>query len=239
MTTSEQVDLDIDSPNNNFSWLKKYAIAYPVNGDCVKILKEPVEFYDELIRGAQTSEKRIVMSALYLGTDKKEHGLVNTIENSLKSKDLQVKFLLDFCRGSRGKNSSRTTLLPLLEKYSDNVKVSLFHSPLLRGFLKTYLGERFNEVVGLQHTKFYVFDDTIILSGANLSTDYFEKRQDRYVVLEKCPELADYFENLLEAISSFSYSLKANNEVEFSAECPENPKSMVTLINFLSLQEQK
>ena len=95
-------------------------------------MKEPVEFYEELIRGAQTSEKRIVMSALYLGTDKKEHKLVNTIENSLKSKDLQVKFLLDFCRGSRGKNSSRTTLLPLLEKYSDNVKVSLLILPTLQ-----------------------------------------------------------------------------------------------------------
>lgn len=223
MTTSKQDNLDTNLSNNSFSWLNKYAKAYPINGDSVKVLKEPSEFYEELIKGAKTSEKRIVMSALYLGTDEKEDKLVKTIENSLKSKDLEVSFLFDFCRGSRGQINSRTSLLPLLEKYSENVKVSLFHSPLLRGVFKKCLGERFNEVVGLQHTKVYVFDDTVVLSGANLSTEYFKKRQDRYVVFEKCQELADYFENLVGAISSFSYSLNSKNEVEFSLECPENP----------------
>ena len=36
-----------------------------------------------------------------------------------------------------------------------------------------------NEVVGVNHLKVYLFDDDVILSGANLSNTYFTNRQDR------------------------------------------------------------
>ena len=38
-----------------------------------------------------------------------------------------------------------------------------------------------NETVGLQHMKLYLYDDTVLISGANLSEDYFVNRQDRFV----------------------------------------------------------
>ena len=38
------------------------------------------------------------------------------------------------------------------------------------------LPQRWNEVVGLQHCKVYIFDDSVIISGANLSSDYFTDR---------------------------------------------------------------
>ena len=38
------------------------------------------------------------------------------------------------------------------------------------------LPQRWNEVVGLQHCKVYIFDDSVIVSGANLSSDYFTNR---------------------------------------------------------------
>jgi hypothetical protein len=44
--------------------------------------------------------------------------------------------------------------------------------------------------MGVQHTKVYVCDDTVILSGANLSHDYFTNRQDRYVVVRRAGPLA-------------------------------------------------
>ena len=40
------------------------------------------------------------------------------------------------------------------------------------------------EAMGVQHLKVYAFDDTLIMSGANLETEYFTVRQDRYVVVE-------------------------------------------------------
>ena len=44
-------------------------------------------------------------------------------------------------------------------------QVSLFHSPELRGVRKRWLPEKWNELVGLQHIKAYVFDDDVIISG--------------------------------------------------------------------------
>lgn len=72
---------------------------------------------------------------------------------------------MDYTRGNRGTNSSRTMLLPLIEKYRDRIQVAFYHSPELRGILKSVLPERYNEVIGVSHLKVYLFDDNLILSG--------------------------------------------------------------------------
>jgi CDP-diacylglycerol--glycerol-3-phosphate 3-phosphatidyltransferase len=43
--------------------------------------------------------------------------------------------------------------------------VNLYNTPQLRGGLKRLLIPPFNEVVGLQHAKLYVFDDVTVVSG--------------------------------------------------------------------------
>lgn len=77
------------------------------------------------------------------------------------------KVLLDYTRGSRGGTcSSRTMLSPLIAEFGANrVRVSLFHSPFLRGFVRWLLPHKWNEIIGLQHIKVYIFDDNVILSG--------------------------------------------------------------------------
>jgi len=64
-----------------------------------------------------------------------------------------------------GRKNSRTMLIPLLQRFPEQVRVSLFHTPNLRGLLKLLIPERFNETIGLQHIKVYLFDDNVILSG--------------------------------------------------------------------------
>ena len=59
--------------------------------------------------------------------------------------------------------------------------------------LKRKLPVRWNEVVGVQHMKIYIFDDELILSGANLSNTYFTDRQDRYLMLSGEPHVAVHF----------------------------------------------
>ncbi len=58
--------------------------------------------------------------------------------------------------------------------------------------------------------KYYVFDDQVILSGANLSASYFTDRMDRWVVLDNVPALADYLEDATNCI--------ANNGVQVDLE---------------------
>ena len=37
----------------------------------------------------------------------------------------------------------------------------------------------------------------MIISGANLSNDYFTSRIDRYVLFENCPELINFYEEFI------------------------------------------
>ncbi|XP_042371483.1 CDP-diacylglycerol--glycerol-3-phosphate 3-phosphatidyltransferase, mitochondrial-like, partial [Plectropomus leopardus] len=127
--------------------------------------------------------------------------------------DLKVSVLLDYTRGSRGQINSRTMLLPLLQRFTSQMRVSLYHTPDLRGLLRLLVPQRFNETIGVQHIKVYLFDDSIIISGANLSDSYFTNRQDRYVLLENCREVADFFSDLVEAVGDVSLQLQPNDSV--------------------------
>ncbi|KAJ2369398.1 CDP-diacylglycerol--glycerol-3-phosphate 3-phosphatidyltransferase, partial [Coemansia sp. RSA 2607] len=90
---------------------------------------------------------------------------------------------------------------------ADRVRVSLYHTPALSGISKQLWPQRYNETFGLQHIKLYMFDDDTIISGANLSRDYFTNRQDRYMRI-KDRALSDYFAQLVRAISRFSFELR-------------------------------
>lgn len=106
-----------------------------------------------------------MLASLYLGTGPLEKELVNAIESQMDQiKNLKVNILLDANRGSRGKENSRTMLMPLV-KNEERCKISLFHTPSLRGPLRYLLPSRYNELVGLQHMKLYLFDDSVIISG--------------------------------------------------------------------------
>ena len=79
--------------------------------------------------------------------------------------------------------------------------------------------------------KLYGFDDEIILSGANLSNDYFTDRQDRYHLFSSS-NLTKFYERLHDAVASVSYKVvpadnNAKFELNWTAPCPqpiESPK---------------
>lgn len=94
----------------------------------------------------------------------------------------------------------------LAAQYPNRVNLSLYRTPAMSNdWLSSLLPPRFNEVVGLQHMKIYVVDNNCIVSGANLNRDYFTNRQDRYVLFKDAKGLTDYYSDLVNAISKFSY----------------------------------
>lgn len=213
-----------------FSYIGDKAPAFRVHASQIKVLREPVQFFETLKSRARSAKSRIVLASLYLGNGELEQELVDCLyEASEKSKfssvqpTLQVRVLLDYTRGSRGEHNSRTMLLPLLRDFTDSVQVALYHTPNLRGFYRWLLRGKFSETVGLQHMKIYLFDNSIIISGANLSSDYFTNRQDRYMLLENCQEMADWFESLVEAVSQFSYHLQTDDTVKLSMNWDIDP----------------
>ena len=58
---------------------------------------------------------------------------------------------------------------------------------------------------------------------ANLSADYFTNRQDRYIEIRNCPQLANYFHGLVSTVRSFSLHLQPDNTTKLSADFPAHP----------------
>ena len=78
---------------------------------------------------------------------------------------LKCTLVLDYLRGSRGGHNSRSMVQALVNEFDGRFQLCLYHTPNLRGFLKWIGPERFNEVMGLQHMKVYIFDNNLIISG--------------------------------------------------------------------------
>lgn len=229
---------------SNFGWLKSHASTFKLHGSKVEVIQEPCEFHRKLKTLARNSKKRILLASLYLGTGSHEKDLVDSLEEALISSksdsgDLKVTVILDHMRGSRGVTNSRSMLMPLIKKFfkpwsssssssptsqvqndSDRTSMQLFlyHTPDLQGWLKQLLPERFNEVVGLFHIKAYIFDDNVIISGANLSESYFTDRQDRYILIKDFKPLADFYDRLLTTISKFSFLVQPDNSLHYFDE---------------------
>lgn len=198
---------------DSLNWLHSVAPCFPVNASKIKIIHEPSQFYETILHQCSIAKKRIVLASLYLGIGQLENALVTQmLENVRQNPELEINILLDFTRGTRGKINAKTILMPLV-KQSEKVSVSLYHTPALRGITKKLAPPRWNELVGLQHMKLYLFDKTVIVSGANLSNDYFTNRQDRYIMIED-ERLSDFFANLITKVQEFSLQVKKNEEID-------------------------
>ncbi|XP_053688244.1 CDP-diacylglycerol--glycerol-3-phosphate 3-phosphatidyltransferase, mitochondrial isoform X2 [Sabethes cyaneus] len=193
----------------SLNWLHTVSPCFPLSGNQINIIYEPDNFYNTLVTQCANAKRRIMLASLYLGIGQLENRLVDAIQESMRRNvQLKVDVLLDFSRGTRGEKNSKSLLMPLIQD-SDNFRLSLYHTPVLRGLTKKLAPPRWNELLGIQHMKLYLIDDTIIMSGANLSNDYFTNRQDRYIMIED-RNLADFYANLIGKVQEFSLRINRN-----------------------------
>lgn len=187
-----------------FNWLYSVAPCFPVNASKINIINDPKKFYDTLCNRFRNANRRISVASLYLGTGTMEKKLLDITKKNLKdNKCLNFKVLLDYQRGTRGEVNSVTLLKDFVTSDSNQCSVSLYQTPRLQGSWSKALPSRYNELVGLQHMKLYIADDSVLLSGANYSNDYFQQRQDRYIEIEDA-ELANFYSELIDEVSKFS-----------------------------------
>lgn len=197
----------------HLSWLTQLTPCFPISAKNISILYEPADFYNALLEYGQKAKERITIASLYLGNGDLEKKLVKSLMDNSQLSQLKINILLDYARGSRFANNSRKMLQPLLQQ-SSSCTLSLYHTPTLRGVLKKVMPNRWNELFGVQHMKLYIFDDTLIISGANLSNDYFTNRQDRYFVI-KDNNLCDFYDGLIKRVQKFSIKVDENDSEEF------------------------
>ncbi|RKP18973.1 hypothetical protein ROZALSC1DRAFT_29379, partial [Rozella allomycis CSF55] len=126
-----------------------------------------------------------------------------------------VSVILDGLRGTRrsiNRRSSYDMLLPLSQKF-DHFKASFLKCPKMDARGARWIPERFNEVFGIMHMKACIFDDTLVLTGANLSSIYFQNRVDRYAVFQNSTPLADFYAELLDEMSEIGNCVSSSGSM--------------------------
>jgi CDP-diacylglycerol--glycerol-3-phosphate 3-phosphatidyltransferase len=111
---------------------------------------------------------------------------------------LDVTAVFDFARGCR--RTAGLTSMDILAPLPKRARIGCFRMPQQATLLGRTLPPRWAEGVGVQHVKCYVFDDTVVLTGANLSSDYFTSRQDRCVIVSGNVAFADAAHALVGAL---------------------------------------
>ncbi|KAF4692055.1 CDP-diacylglycerol--glycerol-3-phosphate 3-phosphatidyltransferase [Perkinsus olseni] len=147
----------------------------------------PEDFYEEvlsLIRGAKT---RCKMITLYVGTGDRERQMLRALGRECNAPERTL--VMDYLRGTRKDHKTGASSVSLCRKevlhdhtgepVRNPAELKFFCSPMYKGSGRVFLRERQNEVLGVQHMKAIVADDTVLLTGANFGGSYFRDRQDR------------------------------------------------------------
>ena len=134
------------------------------------------------------------------------------IDRQMESNEnIKVNLLMDYMRGTR-MNRDATSSVEMLsalkvKHYEKNLRCGFFHHPDT-GFAKGKGSHGpLREIFGVHHIKAHVFDSNVLITGANLSEDYFTDRQDRCFVIQDCEPLADYFDDLISILTDVSFNI--------------------------------
>ena len=174
----------------------------------VSVLETPRDFHSYLCQSIQNANDRVCLASLYLGTGSKpeEAQLLHCLSQLSQSKKVKIRILMDANRGTRpvhsGKHTEKTSAAQAVYE-AVNDEIHLYQT--LKQPLPS-LPTPLNEAIGVFHLKSYITDDTLILSGANLSQEYFTDRQDRYMAFENERELADFYQNLIDILSQNAHT---------------------------------
>ncbi|OAA51442.1 CDP-diacylglycerol-glycerol-3-phosphate 3-phosphatidyltransferase [Metarhizium rileyi] len=195
------------------SELDRMAPSFDLKGENIRVIRTPAEFYETLKERIRNAKRRIFLSTLYIGKSEKE--LIETLRDALRrNPQLKLSILTDCLRGTREAPdpSCASLLAPLVTEFgTDRVEIRMYHTPNLTGLKKKYVPRRINEGWGLQHMKLYGVDDELIMSGANLSTDYFTNRQDRYHLFSS-QEISEHFWRIHSGVASLSFRVEPSQE---------------------------
>jgi CDP-diacylglycerol--glycerol-3-phosphate 3-phosphatidyltransferase len=170
-----------------------------------------------------------------------EEFIVEELYKALKrSPDLKVTILLDHGRGLRienGKNSLEMLRRLIIQTYphSKNIKLAFFSHPKI-GTIHNFLPGIVSEISGVLHSKLLVFDSNTIITGANLSHNYFTNRQDRYFIIQECEPFSDYCEDYINSLCNVSYTANSMGELFLPQHKVDPIKEKVNYTNNLLQQ---
>ena len=165
--------------------------ALSVPADRITTLSSPEDFRRELLELIASSSRRIYITALYLQDDECGREILEALyRRQEQCPQLKITILVDFHRSLRG-------LMGKVRQCGNNVmyrEFALAHPGGRISFLGVPVKSK--EMFGVLHLKGFVFDDTVLYSGASINNVYLGRdgkyRLDRYHRIES-PALAGAF----------------------------------------------
>ena len=151
----------------------------------IEILGTPSAFYSRLLTLVSTAKDRVSLATLYIGSGESERRLLQKIQEL--PRQVQVQFLVD---GLRGHRQEKQSPISFIRAHCPRAGIREYVSRHYTG-LARLLPDRIREIVGTQHMKIVVVDNTVMITGANLSEIYFTNRQDRYMQIAGSSEFAN------------------------------------------------
>ncbi|GAD90235.1 CDP-diacylglycerol--serine O-phosphatidyltransferase [Vibrio halioticoli NBRC 102217] len=147
--------------------------AVPVDPKDFRTLYSAKEFKAQLLELIKTAKKRIYIAALYLEDDEAGREVFGEIYKAKQANPgLDIQICVDWHRAQRGligaesSDGNAAMYTRMAESHSHVVPV---YGVPVRG----------KEVFGVLHLKGFIFDDTILYSGASINNIYLH-HQDRY-----------------------------------------------------------
>src|SRR5574344_3130904 len=150
----------------------------PVDASAYNILETPHRCLTRILELIASAKERILITALYLQDDETGRAILKALyEAKEKNPKLYVRVYVDFHRAQRGLIGKGTSLGNSELYYSlakdCETPPAVYGVPVKR-----------REIFGVMHLKGFVFDDTVLYSGASINNVYLEKfdryRIDRY-----------------------------------------------------------
>jgi len=166
----------------------------PVAAGCVTTLTEPMIYRETLLELIAGAKERILIATLYLQDDDAGREVLAALYAAKAARpELEIAVFVDWHRAQRGligktKSAGNATL------YREMARLCGPGVPVYGVPVQT------REMMGVMHLKGFIFDDTVLYSGASINDVYLHRHQryrlDRYHVIQD-RQLADSLAGLL------------------------------------------
>ena len=144
-----------------------------LQADSLRILHSASEFKQRILALIASAQRRIYLVALYLQDDEAGREILNALYAAKAARpELDIKIFVDYHRAQRGligkgKQAGNHQLYQALAAEQPHA-IEIYGVPVKR-----------REWLGVLHLKGFLFDDTLLYSGASLNNIYLHQ-QDRY-----------------------------------------------------------
>lgn len=171
----------------------------PQSAEKVAFFADSRAFKQQILALIQSAQKRIYLTALYFEKDEAGQEILQALYQAKKANpDLEIKVLVDWHRAQRGRIGEAQSLSNADWYQSVREQYAL---PVTNDIAFYGVPINTRELLGVLHLKGFVFDDTLLYSGASINNVYLQQferyRYDRYHQIENS-RLADLFVSFLQ-----------------------------------------